>query len=161
FPVAKEVHQAIRGSDAQFKKLENHNNSWQHPMVSCFEKKKKKKEEIQFSNSFGIGNLKLVWFLMNSMFLQIECTGSLNNQAIPTLLFELQARWVAKVLSGKVALPTEEYMASSVEKLYQHMDETGRPKHHTHKLQHDKSQISSKSRIKGPPLGFLVLHLHC
>ena len=67
-PVAKEVHQAIRGSDIQFKKSENHNNCWQHPMVSCFGKKN------QFSNSFGIGNLKLVYFLMNSMFLQIKCT---------------------------------------------------------------------------------------
>lgn len=39
-PVAKEVHQAIRSPDVQFKKLENHNNGWQHPMVSFFEKKK-------------------------------------------------------------------------------------------------------------------------
>ena len=75
-PVAKEVHQAIRGSDIQFKKSENHNNCWQHRMVSCFGKK----YIYQFSNSLGIGNLKLVFFfffflLMNSMFLQIECTN--------------------------------------------------------------------------------------
>lgn len=70
-PVAKEVHQAIRGSDVQFKKLENHNNCWQHPMVSCL---KIYIYIYHFSNSFGIGNLKIICFLMNNMFLQIECT---------------------------------------------------------------------------------------
>uniref|UniRef100_A0A7N2R323 Flavin-containing monooxygenase n=1 Tax=Quercus lobata TaxID=97700 RepID=A0A7N2R323_QUELO len=74
--------------------------------------------------------------------------------AIPTLLFEFQARWVAKVLSGKVALPTEEYMASSVEELYQHMDETGWPKHHTHKLQQDKFEYENwlVDQLGLPPL---------
>jgi hypothetical protein len=42
-------------------------------------------------------------------------------------------------LSGKVALPSEEEMASSVvEELYQHMKESGLPKHHTHQLQQNK-----------------------
>lgn len=63
---------------------------------------------------------------------------SLCNQAAPTLIIELQSRWVAKVLSGKVALPSEEEMASSVEELYQHMKESGFPKHHTHQLQQNK-----------------------
>ena len=31
--VAKEVHQALRASDVHFKKLENHNNIWQHSVV--------------------------------------------------------------------------------------------------------------------------------
>jgi hypothetical protein len=33
--VAKEVHQALRVSDVHFKKLENHNNIWQHSVVLC------------------------------------------------------------------------------------------------------------------------------
>jgi hypothetical protein len=41
-------------------------------------------------------------------------------------------------LSGKVALPSEEEMASSVEELYQHMKVSGLPKHHTHQLQQNK-----------------------
>ena len=68
-PVAKEVHQAIRGSDIQFKKSENHNNCWQHPMVSCFGKKKSIFKQLW--------HWKLetsIFLLMNSMFLQIECT---------------------------------------------------------------------------------------
>lgn len=60
------------------------------------------------------------------------------HQAVPTLIIELQSRWLAKVLSGKLALPCEEEMASSVEELYQHMKESGRPKHHTHQFQQNK-----------------------
>uniref|UniRef100_A0A2N9EX46 Flavin-containing monooxygenase n=1 Tax=Fagus sylvatica TaxID=28930 RepID=A0A2N9EX46_FAGSY len=56
-------------------------------------------------------------------------------RAVTSLVIELQSRWVAGVLSGKVALPSEEEMASSVEELYQHMEEIGWPKHHTHQLQ--------------------------
>lgn len=60
---------------------------------------------------------------------------SMCNQGVTTLIIELQSRWVARVLSGKVALPSEEEMASSVEELYQHMEESGWPKRHTHQLQ--------------------------
>ncbi|GLT39560.1 hypothetical protein SLA2020_137440 [Shorea laevis] len=34
-PVAREVHQAIRGLDSGLKKLENLDNAWQHPMIKC------------------------------------------------------------------------------------------------------------------------------
>ncbi|KAM4072057.1 hypothetical protein ACB094_11G108600 [Castanea mollissima] len=33
--VAKEVHQALRDSDIHFKKLESHDNIWQHSMIKC------------------------------------------------------------------------------------------------------------------------------
>lgn len=33
-PLASQVHQAIRGPDSQLKRLENHDNAWQHSMVS-------------------------------------------------------------------------------------------------------------------------------
>ncbi|MBA0685829.1 hypothetical protein Goari_013472, partial [Gossypium aridum] len=32
-PLASQVHQAIRGPDSQLKRLENHDNAWQHSMV--------------------------------------------------------------------------------------------------------------------------------
>jgi hypothetical protein len=47
---------------------------------------------------------------------------------------ELQAKWVAKVLSGKILLPTEEEMMESVKEFYQFMEENGFPKRHTHSL---------------------------
>ena len=69
---------------------------------------------------------------------------SICNQGVTTLIIELQSRWVGRVLSGKVALPSEEEMASSVEELYQHMEESGWPKCHTHQLQNKVSKCHIK-----------------
>ncbi|KAE8699717.1 late embryoproteinsis abundant protein-like [Hibiscus syriacus] len=49
-------------------------------------------------------------------------------------VMELQARWVAKVLSGTVELPSEEAMAASVEEHYSEMQKAGVPKRYTHSL---------------------------
>ncbi|KAL6007886.1 hypothetical protein ACLOJK_033390 [Asimina triloba] len=56
------------------------------------------------------------------------------NKVIPFLTLELQARWVAQVLSQRVMLPTEDEMLASVEEFYRRMDEARRPKHLTHHL---------------------------
>lgn len=47
---------------------------------------------------------------------------------------ELQAKWVALVLSGNVLLPSEEEMLASIDKHYRFMDEGGIPKRYTHFL---------------------------
>ncbi|KAL5170015.1 Flavin-containing monooxygenase FMO GS-OX-like 3 [Glycine soja] len=47
---------------------------------------------------------------------------------------ELQCKWVARVLSGKVLLPTEKEMMAYVEEYYQQMEKDGFPKHMTHYL---------------------------
>ncbi|KHN37641.1 Flavin-containing monooxygenase FMO GS-OX-like 2 [Glycine soja] len=49
-------------------------------------------------------------------------------------IIELQCKWVAKVLSGKVLLPTEKEMMESVKEYYQLMEENGLPKRYTHSL---------------------------
>ncbi|KAG5113503.1 hypothetical protein JHK82_036772 [Glycine max] len=49
-------------------------------------------------------------------------------------IIELQCKWVAKVLSGKVLLPTEKEMTESVKEYYQLMEENGLPKRYTHSL---------------------------
>ncbi|XP_022868655.1 flavin-containing monooxygenase FMO GS-OX-like 2, partial [Olea europaea var. sylvestris] len=46
--------------------------------------------------------------------------------------------WVARVLSGKVLLPSEKEMLADIEKHYQRMEEVGKPKHHTHSLHSDE-----------------------
>ncbi|CAI9099345.1 OLC1v1036151C3 [Oldenlandia corymbosa var. corymbosa] len=50
------------------------------------------------------------------------------------LMMELQAKWIARVLSGKTILPSKEDMTTDVEKYYQEMEEMGIPKHFTHRL---------------------------
>lgn len=55
-------------------------------------------------------------------------------QAIPFLVKELQAKWVARVLSGIMPLPSEEGMMISIDEDYLRIEKAGKPKHHTHSL---------------------------
>jgi len=54
------------------------------------------------------------------------------DQDIIFQMTELQCKWVARVLSGKVLLPTEKEMLADVEEYYQQMEKDGFPKHMTH-----------------------------
>ena len=47
---------------------------------------------------------------------------------------ELQAKWVALVLSDKITLPPEEDMVASIDEYYRQMEEIGKPKRYTHAL---------------------------
>ncbi|KAK8693426.1 hypothetical protein V6N13_071010 [Hibiscus sabdariffa] len=69
------------------------------------------------------------------------------------VVLELQAKWVAKVLCGKLKLPTQEEMAYSVEQFYCQMEKRGWPKRFTHNLQHDEeatvfSLVKTRSRLR-------------
>ncbi|XVF73436.1 hypothetical protein PTKIN_Ptkin12aG0201700 [Pterospermum kingtungense] len=161
--LARQVHQAIRGPEVQFERLQDYDNVWQHPMIECAHKDGKVvfqdgsavvadiiihctgyKYHFPFLRSNGIITVEdnRVGPLYKHVFPPslapwLSFVG-LPNRSVPSLVIELQAKWVAKVLSGKVELPTQEEMACSVQQLYRHMDKTGWPKHHTHKLRQDK-----------------------
>jgi hypothetical protein len=47
---------------------------------------------------------------------------------------ELESRWVARALSGKSTLPSEESMLAAVQVHYRQMEESGKPRRHTHVL---------------------------
>ncbi|KAK6142953.1 hypothetical protein DH2020_023301 [Rehmannia glutinosa] len=51
-----------------------------------------------------------------------------------TMTVDLQAKWIALVLSGKAPLPSKEEMMADVQEYYRYMDDKGIPKHHTHNL---------------------------
>ncbi|KAA8519422.1 hypothetical protein F0562_013703 [Nyssa sinensis] len=55
-------------------------------------------------------------------------------QVILFHMIELQSKWIAYVLSGKLLLPSKEEMLADVQQHYCHMEEVGIPKHHTHRL---------------------------
>ncbi|XP_047972661.1 flavin-containing monooxygenase FMO GS-OX-like 7 isoform X1 [Salvia hispanica] len=65
----------------------------------------------------------------NLSFLGIPC------MTVATQTIYFQAKWVARILSGKVWLPSEEEMETEVRQHYQLMEEKGIPKHYTHALQ--------------------------
>ncbi|CAA7041579.1 unnamed protein product [Microthlaspi erraticum] len=50
-------------------------------------------------------------------------------KVIPFPMFELQSKWIAGVLSGRIMLPSEE-----IKKLYATLEGEGIPKRHTHSL---------------------------
>ncbi|KAG0490322.1 hypothetical protein HPP92_007185 [Vanilla planifolia] len=53
---------------------------------------------------------------------------------VPFPLCELQSKWVASVLSGRIALPTSEEMMDDVNNFYSEMERTGWPKRYTHNI---------------------------
>ncbi|KAK9143194.1 hypothetical protein Syun_012594 [Stephania yunnanensis] len=55
-------------------------------------------------------------------------------RVIPFPLLELQSKWVAGVLSGRIPLPSQEEMMSSVCALYARLKDAGVPKHYTHHI---------------------------
>nr|CAB3486813.1 unnamed protein product [Digitaria exilis] len=58
---------------------------------------------------------------------------SLSFIGIPIRTYELQSKWVARVLSVRgAALPSEEDMLASVQEHYREMEEAGKAKRHTH-----------------------------
>ncbi|GMI98311.1 hypothetical protein like AT1G62620 [Hibiscus trionum] len=158
-PVAKQVHQAIRGPNSQLKRLEKYDNAWQHSMIECAHKN----GEVTFLDG-SIVDVDVI----------IHCTGykyyfpflksngtitvddnrvgplykhvfppslapwlsfvGLNSGAAPAVVIELQAKWIAEVISGKLELPNQEAMTHSVEEFYREMENDGWPKHHTHNL---------------------------
>lgn len=55
-------------------------------------------------------------------------------KVIPFTLCELQSKWLASILSGNVALPSQKEMMEDVKSLYSKLDASGTPKRYTHNL---------------------------
>ncbi|XP_020592568.1 flavin-containing monooxygenase FMO GS-OX-like 4 isoform X2 [Phalaenopsis equestris] len=55
-------------------------------------------------------------------------------KVVPFPLCELQSRWVAGVLSGRIALPAPEEMMGDVKAFYSDMEQAKRPKRYTHNI---------------------------
>ncbi|GMJ09274.1 hypothetical protein like AT1G62620 [Hibiscus trionum] len=167
-PLAKQVHQAIRSPGFRLIKLQNYDNLWQHSMIRCAHKDGKVefqdgsvvdadviihctgyKYHYPFLKSNGVvtvdgdhvGPLYKHVFPPN-LAPWLSFVG-LNYRAIVFRVMELQAKWVAKVLSGKAELPSKEAMTCSVEKLYGEMEKNGRSKHYTHCLQNGEVEYVS------------------
>ncbi|XP_027070950.2 flavin-containing monooxygenase FMO GS-OX5-like isoform X1 [Coffea arabica] len=155
--VAKEVHVSSRFPQVEVRKLETYENIWQHSKIEyCHENGAVAfedgalvaadiiihctgyKYDFPFLNTNGIVTVddNRVGPLYKHVF-PPRLAPTLSFVGIPkqTANFrvaELQAKWVARALSGKVTLPSREKMVADVEEHYRLMEETGVPKHHTH-----------------------------
>ncbi|XP_023734510.1 flavin-containing monooxygenase FMO GS-OX5 [Lactuca sativa] len=65
---------------------------------------------------------------------RLAFVGLTYNQGVHFQMFELQSKWVALALSGKISLPSEDEMLADVHKHYREMEENGNPKRYTHSL---------------------------
>ncbi|XP_020224452.1 flavin-containing monooxygenase FMO GS-OX5 isoform X1 [Cajanus cajan] len=157
--VAKEVHIATRSPDVKVMKLANHSNIWLHKMVKCVSEDSlvafDDGSSVYADTIFYCTGYKYHYpFLETNGIITIEDNrvGPLYKHVFPPALApwlsfigipekdvifqmtELQCKWVARVLSGKVLLPTEKEMMAYVEEYYQQMEKNGFPKHVTHHL---------------------------
>nr|BAS32646.1 S-allyl-L-cysteine S-oxygenase [Allium sativum] len=57
---------------------------------------------------------------------------------VPFPLCELQSKWIAAVLSGRISLPTKKEMMEDVEAYYKQMEAAGIPKRYTHNIGHNQ-----------------------
>lgn len=55
-------------------------------------------------------------------------------KVVPFPLCELQSKWIAGVLSGRVSLPSSDEMMADVEAFYRTLDASGIPKRYTHNI---------------------------
>ncbi|XAR63198.1 hypothetical protein NMG60_11023050 [Bertholletia excelsa] len=157
--VAKEVHLSSRSPSVQASKLDKHDNIWQHGKIkyACED------GNVAFEDGLVVQadtilhctgyNFSFPFLRTNGMVgVEDNRVGPLYKHVFPpklcpwlsfvgipskVILFmalELQAKWVALVLSSKVSLPSEEEMLSQIEEYYRDMEENGVPKHHSHTL---------------------------
>lgn len=157
--VAKQVHLSTRSSDTEVSKLDNSANLWNHSKIDHVNES----GEVIFLDGSSVHAdiiLHCTGYKYDFPFLEtngIVCVddnrvGPLYKHVFPPklspclsfvgipyqtiifLMFELQAKWIAQVLFGKVLLPSEEEMLTDVEDHNMHLLVAGIPKHHTHRL---------------------------
>ncbi|KAL6906419.1 hypothetical protein ACP4OV_004020 [Aristida adscensionis] len=154
--VAKEVHIAARYSEDRLGKIEHYKNAWIHPEVDCIQDDGK----VIFADGSAAAADAILYctgYRYHFPFIDLEGitiddnrVGPLYKHVFPpkyapnlsflgltskTIVFrslELESKWIAAVLSGRVALPSEEDMQAAMLEHYQRMEEAGRPKRHTH-----------------------------
>ncbi|KAK6918566.1 Short transmembrane mitochondrial protein 1 [Dillenia turbinata] len=141
--VTKEVHLALKDPSVEFA---SRNNTWGHPMIKrAYEDGKVEFHDGCFIDAHAI--IHCTGYKCHYPFLKTNGIVSVNDDSVgplykvvfppslaPRLAFiglpnvaltfltaELQSKWVAKVLSGKVHLPSTEEMKASAKKLY-HME---------------------------------------
>ncbi|CAA0806041.1 Flavin-containing monooxygenase FMO GS-OX-like 3 [Striga hermonthica] len=160
--VAKEVHLSSRSPNVKISKLDCGFNMWQHSKIDHVNESGEVvfqdgasiradiilhctgyKFEFPFLKTEGIVTVddNRVGPLYKHVFPpklapKLSFIGLSYNSGVVFLMVDLQAKWIAHVLSGKVNLPSEEEMMAEVEDHYRFLDEKGIPKHHTHNLFH-------------------------
>ncbi|KAG0549908.1 hypothetical protein BDA96_01G294800 [Sorghum bicolor] len=156
--VAKEVHIAARYSEDRLGKIELYHNAWMHGEIECIQDD----GLVRFAEGSSVAADTILYctgYRYHFPFLDLDGftvddnrVGPLYKHVFPpkyapnlsfvglpykSIIFqslELESKWVAALLSGRAALPSEEDMMADVQEEYQRMEDAGKPKRHTHTL---------------------------
>ncbi|KAL8028309.1 hypothetical protein ABFX02_14G150500 [Erythranthe guttata] len=161
--VAKEVHVSSRSPNVEVSKLDFADNMWQHSEINRVDGN----GEVMFEDGASVYAdiiFHCTGFKYDFPFLKTDGIVTVDDNrvgplykhifppklapglsfvglpyfAAPVLaIYDLQAKWIARVLSGKTSLPSEEEMLADTREYYRNMVEKGVPKHHTHSLGHE------------------------
>ncbi|PQQ04781.1 flavin-containing monooxygenase FMO GS-OX-like 4 [Prunus yedoensis var. nudiflora] len=157
--VAKEVHIASRSvADETIEKQPGYNNMWLHSMVKDFSHGRSVffrngsvvladvilhcigyKFHFPFLETNGIVTvMTTVLGLCTSMsshpiwLRRFPLLGYMEGALFP--MFEFQSKWIAGILSNRIALPSQEEMMEDVKAFYSSLEASGTPKRYTHNI---------------------------
>lgn len=186
--VAKQVHLSTRSSEIEISKLDNYANLWNHSKIEHVDES----GEVTFLDGSSIHAdiiLHCTGYKYDFPFLETNGIVSADEdrtvgplykhvfppklspclsfvgipyQGIAFLAYELQAKWIAQVLSGNVLLPSEEEMLADVEDHNRHLEEAGIPKRHTHRLHPHGMEYMDwiAAQVRMPPVGAGVKEMY-
>ncbi|KAM3281177.1 flavin-containing monooxygenase FMO GS-OX5 isoform X1 [Capsicum chacoense] len=180
--VAKQVHLSARSSEAEVSKLANSANIWNHSKIDHVDESgvvsfldgssihadiilhcTGYKYDFPFLETNGIVRVDHEDRAVGPLYKHVfppKLSPCLSFVGIPyqTIVFqthELQAKWIAQVLSEKVILPSEKMMLVDVADHNRHLEEDGIPKHHTHCLHPHELEYMDwiAAQVGMPPVG--------
>ncbi|KAF3795256.1 Flavin-containing monooxygenase FMO GS-OX-like 2, partial [Nymphaea thermarum] len=179
-PVAKEVHLSSRFiSDEESKRLPVFDNFWVHsPIKSTYED-----GTVLFNDGSSVAAdviMHCTGYKFHYPFLDTNGAVTIEDnrvgplykhvfppslapslsfigiplRVLPFPLFELQSKWVAGVLSGRISLPSVQEMVEDVKAFYLQIEAAGYPKRYTHDV--SKYLVSLNFPVMEKPLDYVL-----
>lgn len=158
--VAKEVHIAARSvEEDKLGKVPGHENMWLHSMIDSVHED----GTVVFQDGNAVGAdfiIHCTGYKYDFPFLETNGEVTVDDNRVgplykhvfppalapwlsfvglpwkvaPFPLFELQSKWIAGILSNRIALPSKEEMAKDVDAFYSSLEASGTPKRYTHNM---------------------------
>ncbi|CAJ1928365.1 unnamed protein product [Sphenostylis stenocarpa] len=158
--LAKEVHIAVRSlEEEKLGKVAGHENMWLHSMIDSVHEDGK--VVFQEGNAIGVDFIiHCTGYKYDFPFLETKGEVTVDDnrvgplykhvfppalspwlsfvglpwKVLPFPMFELQSKWIAGILSNRIALPSKEDMAEDIEAFYSSLEASGTPKRYTHNM---------------------------
>ncbi|KAJ1416024.1 Flavin monooxygenase FMO [Sesbania bispinosa] len=162
--VAKAVHIAARSAEeAKLGKVPGHDNMWLHSMIDCVHED----GTVVFQDGNAVCAdiiIHCTGYKYDFPFLETEGVVTVDDnrvgplykhvfppalapclsfvglpwKVVPFPMFELQSKWIAGILSNRIALASEKEMAEDIEAFYLSLEASGTPKRYTHNMGSDQ-----------------------